>query len=265
MASTKAPAADERKRALAAMFERHILRDARSPVFREYCRQVHGVDRFQYNAVSAAHFEQVLQALSLSRGDTFLDVGCAAGTMTVEVARRTGARGVGIDIAPGVVELASNLAAAGPAVSFQVGDLDDPRLPPSSFDAIMALDTLYFARDLPKTVRDLLALLKPGGRLVALFSAFQGPDQSPSVLTAGGTALATALGEAGVLFEVTDLTQDDREHWKRAIDATAALKPAWEARGELDAWRARCEENDEIAPLVAAGRSARFLYLARTS
>jgi SAM-dependent methyltransferase len=256
---------DERKRGLAAMFERNILRDAQSPVFREYCQRVLGVDRFQYNAVSAAHFEELLQALALSRGDTFLDLGCAAGTMTVEVARRTGARGVGIDFAPGVVALASKLAPAGVDVAFQVGDLEDPRLPPSSFDAIMALDTLYFALDLSKTVRDLLALLKPGGRLVATFSAFQGSDQSPAVLTGEGTTLAAAFRAAGILFTWTNWTADDREHWKRAVAATAALKSAWEAAGELDAWQARCEENDEMVPLVEAGRSARFLYVARVA
>jgi SAM-dependent methyltransferase len=255
--------ADERKRGLAAMFERNILRDAQSPVFREYCRRVLGVDRFQYNAVSAAHFEQLLQALALSRGDTFLDLGCAAGTMTVEVARRTGARGVGIDFAAGVIELATSLAPAELDVAFQVGDIDEPRLP-SSFDAIMALDTLYFARDLPKTVRDLLGLLKPGGRLVATFSAFQGAEQSPAVLTGEGTTLATALRAAGAAFEWTDLTGDDREHWRRAVVVTAELKSAWEGIGELDAWQARCEENDEMVPLVEAGRSARFVYVAKT-
>ena len=257
--------ADERKRGLTAMFERNILRDAQSPVFREYCRRVLGVDRFQYNAVSAAHFEQVLQALALSPGDAFLDLGCAAGTMTVEVARRTGARGVGIDFAPGAIALAEKLSPAEADVAFRIGDLDEPHLPLASFDAILALDTLYFARDLPKTVRELMTLLKPGGRLVATFSAFQGPDQSPSVLTAAGTPLAIALGAAGVRFEWIDWTDDDREHWRRAVATTAALKSAWEAIGQLDAWQARCEENDEMVPLVEAGRSARFLYVARAA
>jgi len=43
------------------------------------------------------------------------------------------------------------------------------------------------------------------------------------------------------------------------------LKSAWESVGELDAWQARCEENDEMIPLVEAGRSARFLYVARAA
>jgi SAM-dependent methyltransferase len=254
---------DERKRSIAAMFERNILRDAQSPVFREYCRRVHGVDRFQYNSLEARHFELLLDALALSRGDAFLDLGCAAGTITVEVARRTGARGVGLDFAAGVIDFASRTTSSELEVSFQKGDIDGLGLPTESFDAIVAIDTLYFARDLQKTARDLVALLKPGGRLVAAFSAFQGPEQPPEVLAPHGTALASALRACGATFTCVDLTADDREHWKRAVAVTEQLKAAWESADERDAWEALCEEQNEIVPLVEAKRSARFLYTAR--
>lgn len=125
----------------------------------------------------------------------------------------------------------------------------------------MVIDALYFARDLGKTIDVLLRALRPGGRLVAFHSTFRRADESASVLTADGTALATALRSQGADYTCTDLTAHDREHWQRAVMATQALRSDWEAAGELDAWQARVEENTAIVPLVEAGLSARFLYV----
>lgn len=249
------------KLAIARRFENEILRDARSPVFLEYCRIVHGVDRFQYNSLTNRHFDLLLQSLALSPGDTFLDVGCAAGTMTTEVARRTGASGVGIDFARGAIDLAAETAPRDVEVAFQLGDIDDLNLPPATFNAVVAIDSLYFATDLNKTVHDLLALLVPGGRLVAFFSSFQYPGCDADALLPDHTPLARAVQANNALLQTVDLSFDDREHWKRAVLATERLKPLWEQHGQLDAWEARQQENDEIVPLVEAGRSARFLYV----
>lgn len=137
-------------------FERSFLRDARSLVFREYCRRVHGVDRFQYNSLTNEHFEHLLRGLALTEGGSFLDVGCAVGTMTIEVARRTKARGTGIDFAPALLQRARLGKPSDVEVSFCVGDLDDLQPRASSADAILAIDALYFASDLPYTVSVLL-------------------------------------------------------------------------------------------------------------
>ncbi|MDB4977396.1 MAG: hypothetical protein JWN48_5737 [Myxococcaceae bacterium] len=252
---------EQRKRAMIEAFDHSILRDSRSAVFREYCLRVHGVDRFQYNSLTNQHFELLLEGLDLAPGDSFADVGCAAGAMTVEVARRTRARGLGLDAAAAAIALARQSAPTNVDVMFQEGDLDELELPASRLDGVMVIDALYFARDLEKTIGVLMSALRPGGRLVAFHSTFRRPDDPASVLTPDGTALATALRSHGADYACTDLTADDREHWQRAVTATQALRSDWEAAGELDAWQARLEENTAIAPLVEAGRSARFLYV----
>lgn len=244
-------------------FERSILRDEQSDVFREYCRRVHGVDRFQYNSLTSEHFEVVLRLLDLSPGDTFVDVGCATGSMTAEVARRTGTLAIGLDFAPALIERARQSAPADLDLSFSVGDLDDLRLAPASVDAIMAIDALYFASDLERTVGGLLDALRPRGRIVVAHSVFRKPGEGPLVLSPQHTDLARAISVRGVELEWIDLTAADREHWKRAIVVTEQLRTAWEAAGELDAWRSRCEENAEVAPMVEAARAARFLYVGR--
>jgi len=244
-------------------FERSILRDAKSAVFREYCRRVHGVDRFQYNTLTSAHFELLVDRLDLEPGGSFVDLGCAVGTMTVAVARRTHARGTGIDFAPAVIDLARRDAPSDVDVSFVEGDLNELHLPPASVDAVMAIDALYFASDLDQTIEVLLNALRPGGRLVAFHSAFQGFGGRTADRCPDGTTLAVALRNCGAEIEWTDLSSDDREHWKRAVTVTEALRSQWEAAGERDAWEARHAENAEIVPLVEAGRSARFLYVAR--
>ena len=109
----------------------------------------------------------------------------------VEVARRSQARGLGIDAA--AVARAAQSSPKDVDVTFLEGDLDELSLPASSYDGVMVIDALYFARDLRKTLDALLSALRPGRHLVTFHSTFRGPDQPASVLTRDGTALAKAL------------------------------------------------------------------------
>jgi SAM-dependent methyltransferase len=94
-------------------------------------------------------------------GRRILDIGCGTAEYTCEVARRTAAVVVAVDVAPLVV------ARARPAVppNVRLGAADVEALPfaSGSFDAVLGNAVLHHLR-LERTVPELVRVLKPGGR-----------------------------------------------------------------------------------------------------
>jgi 2-polyprenyl-3-methyl-5-hydroxy-6-metoxy-1,4-benzoquinol methylase len=95
-----------------------------------------------------------------------LDFGCGSGVMLPYLASiSTQVTAMDVDLLPiqsvqKYIPLSSNVDVKD-ATKIAIHDL-----PQNSFDLIIALDVLEHVHDLPQTLQELLALLKPAGRLV---------------------------------------------------------------------------------------------------
>ncbi len=115
---------------------------------------------------------RVTDTLGLRGGETVLDAGCGPGETSVYLATRWGARVTGVSISAFEVEDGRRRAAA-EGVSEGVSDLarfqhgDYSRLPfaDGTFDAVLAMEWLLFAPDLPQVLGELYRVLRPGGKL----------------------------------------------------------------------------------------------------
>ncbi|MEQ1508639.1 MAG: class I SAM-dependent methyltransferase, partial [Myxococcota bacterium] len=94
-----------------------------------------------------------------------LDVGCGPGHVTAFLAAH-GADARGLDLAPGMVEVAR---ARSPGLAFQVGDLRALPYPDATLGAVVAAYSLiHVPRDqLVAAVAELARVLRPGGLLLA--------------------------------------------------------------------------------------------------
>jgi 2-polyprenyl-3-methyl-5-hydroxy-6-metoxy-1,4-benzoquinol methylase len=94
-----------------------------------------------------------------------LDFGCGHGMASVVLARQ-GARVVGFDLSPGYLQEARRRAEAnGVAVSFVQADGERLPFASSSFDRVWGNAVLHHL-DLSRAARELVRVLKPGGRAV---------------------------------------------------------------------------------------------------
>lgn len=92
-----------------------------------------------------------------------LDVGCAAGVLTAQLAAR-GARAVGVDASSVMVDIAQRRC---PEVPFQQADLAEPlRFADDSFDLVTASLVMHYLPDWEPTLREFRRILRPGGALV---------------------------------------------------------------------------------------------------
>jgi ubiquinone/menaquinone biosynthesis C-methylase UbiE len=102
----------------------------------------------------------------LKSGMRLLDVGCGPGSITLGLALRVDpAHTVGIDPSESVIETARSLAKAQPAkhLTFEVGNIYEPRFPAESFDAIFAHQVLQHLHRPVDALRQVRALLTSGG------------------------------------------------------------------------------------------------------
>ncbi len=99
-------------------------------------------------------------------GCRILDAGCGDGTFARTLAR-SGARVVGVDADPAMVEAACGAAAdGGIEATFVEGELERLPFPDASFDVVIAVTVLCFVPEPASAIRELVRVLRPGGPLV---------------------------------------------------------------------------------------------------
>jgi ubiquinone/menaquinone biosynthesis C-methylase UbiE len=113
--------------------------------------------------------QRVMDLLHLKPGSNVADIGAGSGWFTVRAARRVAPSGTVFaeDINPKAIEYIQNRAAKEhlPNIQEILGTADDPKLAPSSLDAVLMLKVYHeIAQPIPFMQR-LRAALRPGARV----------------------------------------------------------------------------------------------------
>ncbi|MEM8613599.1 MAG: methyltransferase domain-containing protein [Cyanobacteria bacterium P01_H01_bin.105] len=102
----------------------------------------------------------------LAPGTTLLDVGCGIGGSSRILARDYQFNVTGVTISPQQVTRAQQLTPAGITAQFQVDDAMALSFPDASFDVVWSVEAGPHMPDKAIFARELMRVLKPGGRLV---------------------------------------------------------------------------------------------------
>jgi FAD/FMN-containing dehydrogenase/ubiquinone/menaquinone biosynthesis C-methylase UbiE len=204
-------------------------------------RRLWGTDPRAWADLAEAHnqplFEAVLDAAQVSPGTRLLDVGCGSG-LTLLLAQRRGAQPSGLDISPGLLQVARGRV---PGADLREGDMEHLPFSDKAFDAVTGVNAFQFAGDPRQALREAARVTRPGGLVVAsLFAApersqgtviheamsalippEQAADHAPYALSAPGN-LEAALADARLWLEDSDEVVC---HWRYATmdDAVRAL------------------------------------------
>ena len=121
------------------------------------------------NTFWARFGRRTIDRLDLGASHRVLDVCCGSGASAIPAAEATGPGGfvLGIDLSEKLLDLARAKARSRRLqnVEFRSGDMMDPRVPDSHFDAVVCVFGIFFVPDMPAAVRVLWRALRPGGRL----------------------------------------------------------------------------------------------------
>jgi SAM-dependent methyltransferase len=141
------------------------LSDGDAERLRAFERQGHDALAKSYQAffaaITALATNPLLEAARLQRGTRLLDVASGPGALAAEAANR-GARPVGVDLSPQMIELARQLHLA---IEFREADVEHLPFPDHSFDAVVCAFGLgHFPRP-ELAVAECVRTLSPGGRI----------------------------------------------------------------------------------------------------
>jgi 2-polyprenyl-6-hydroxyphenyl methylase/3-demethylubiquinone-9 3-methyltransferase len=155
---------------------------------------------------------EVLPRLALA-GD-WLDVGCGSGVFSRMLAQG-GARVLGLDGSPGMVE-AARTAALGGALRFEVGRVEDVDALEGTYDGAICLSVIEYLQAPGQGLASIAGRLKPGGRLVV-----SAPNRASTLRAAQRLVrpFAAALGDKSLGY-----LDSSRHLWTR--DELGALATA---------------------------------------
>ena len=108
--------------------------------------------------------DAMLRLANVTADDVVYDLGSGDGRLPIIAAQKYGARGIGIEIDPRLVELSwriANEAEVANRVSFKVGDLFEADLSQAT------VVTMYLSPSIMKILEPKLRALKPGTRIVS--------------------------------------------------------------------------------------------------
>lgn len=106
----------------------------------------------------------VADAANLRAGERVLDVACGTGVLAREALSRTSAGEfvTGLDPSAGMLEVAKELA---PSVEWRQGMAESLPFSDASYDAVVSQFGLMFFNDRSEALRQVLRVLRPGGRI----------------------------------------------------------------------------------------------------
>lgn len=188
---------------------------------------------------------QAASRLNLQSGQYVLDAGCGLGGPAVWLAKTYNVRVQGISNLQLHVDQArqhadDNGILSAESCMFEVGDYTQTRFEDNTFDAVMCIESICYARNKLAVLRELFRVLKPGGR-ISILDAFRTKRDIPaedekvmkSWLTGWGahdidtieefTAKAQQVGFVNRKFE--DLQQNFRPSHEIAYKSARFLTP----------------------------------------
>ena len=180
--------------------------------------------------------DDVTAALHLHDDELFLDLACGRGGYGIEIARRTGARLIGIDFSEVALQQARlrsiRLLPAGRA-EFQCGSLDATGLAAGIADGLMCVDAVQFVDPPLSAMLEFRRLLTPGGHLAMTCWEATDPadDRVPARIRA--VHLDRDLSAAGFIdvqvHDKSDWREVERTMWEAAVAQPASSDPAMQS------------------------------------
>jgi len=233
-----------------------------------YCQQLNGRNLYQHDFTEMAHLDRLIEITGMRAGQRVLDLGCGNGWIAEYLSDQTGAKVSGLEMIPEAVRQAQERTIGKcERLDFRTGDIARLDFPRETFDILVSIDTLYFT-DLPATIAQMKAILKPGGCMGIFYSYGCLPWENleefdRQAILPYRTPLARALAENGLACEAWDYTQEDYAHARRKKQIAEDLKAEFESEGNLFLYENHAGEAAGVMWSIEHGVHGRHLYLVK--
>ncbi len=235
----------------------------KSEAHSKLCRRVFGKDLTQEGQTDMTSLEFAMDLLPLEPGKKVLDLGCGAGVIAEYIADETGTTVTGLDYSSSAIAAAdARTFNKRERLSFQAANFNTMAPSESGYDAILSMDTLYWATDLESVVSVLAKSLSSSGRMALFMNHHVGPGKPAEQLESKYSGLGRAVKSLGLKASVYDFSANIGAFWERNYAAAVALKNDFEAEGNGFIAESLIRESEEdFLPDIHEGRIARYLFM----
>ena len=250
------------KKQRADSFGKMLVQKEKSKTYGKFCKELHGKNISQFNMMDMEQLNKLLELLEIGEHQKILDLGCATGTITEYISDITKAHIVGIDFADTAINWAQERTKEKQdRLKFITMDMNALDFPKESFDAIIAIDTLYFVGNINKTIQKMKKILKESGKLGIFFSQMVKPEEDKEKLLPNKTIIAQTLKKNNLKFRTWDFTESEKEFWKKNISIAETLKDEFAKEGNSHIYESRINEAKSVLKFVDSDRISRYLYI----
>lgn len=197
-------------------------------IFSEYCEKAFGIDFTQDGFSDLSQVNDLIQTANIQKDDFVLDIGCGNGKMAEYVQQQTKATVYGFDYSDNAINDAKSRTAKNQNLMFDVGSIGEIEYQPNMFDAILSVDTMYFATNMKQFVMQIYNWLKPNG----VFIAYYGEGHlSEALKDKDTTELGVALRSLKIPYEVIDYTKQHYQLMQRKYKVANEMKEQFSQNG----------------------------------
>ncbi len=106
--------------------------------------------------------DDLMGVAALKPGERVLDVACGTGVVTRLAAERTGATVTGLDLNPGMIEVAKSVTPDNMSIEWHQSSAEEMPLPDDAYDVVLCQLSLQFFPDKPAALKEMRRVLAPG-------------------------------------------------------------------------------------------------------
>lgn len=145
---------------------------------------------------------------SLKPGQTVLDLGSGGGIDCFLAGKKVGPTGrvIGVDMTPEMLDKAraNKVKVGADNVEFRLGEIEHLPVSDSSVDVVISNCVINLSTDKPQVLREILRVLKPGGRMAVSDIVTSGdlPDEVKASMSAWAGCIAGAMDADAMIAEM---------------------------------------------------------------
>lgn len=146
----------------------HVVLDKKQRIAQQFGRAAK-----RYDDMAKVQLDIAIDAMQClpTDMDQVLDIGCGTGRVTRLLAKRSQSV-LGVDLAPGMIELATETHVDTKNMSFAVGDAENLPFDSLHFDVVFSSMALQWCDPITPSFSEIYRVLKPGGKaILAMLSA----------------------------------------------------------------------------------------------
>lgn len=229
-----------------------------SKAFQNFCKDAFGEDFSQDGFSNMEQIDMILRYIPQKESVHILDIGCGNGKMLGYLQRKTGAYIHGFDYSEEAIKTARGLFPNNS--EFREGVIGEIDYPEETFDVIISMDTMYFAKDMTVFVKQIKKWLKGSG---VFFVGYQEGDVMPKTENMHTTMLSQALVVNGMKWKAIDITEQTYELLKAKRIAALAHQNEFATEGYTE-WFDMLIGQTECATESFAqfkAKMARYIYV----